>query len=160
MHPSVIRDRLIVAQQEIQKESEKLAELLGIDGLRPIPPDARDEDERVMHRYESILEFIKRAVAAAEEEIEMIDQERSDREATDKEIVDQAGKTLETAQQAEVDEETEVDKVDDLTAASKVSLFNAGVHTLDQVRAMTDEELQEIPGVGPVTVKTLRDAAG
>lgn len=158
MHPSVVRDRLIVAQQEIQKSSDMLAELLGIDGLKPIPSDARDEDERVMHRQESILEFLKRAVGAADEEIEM--SEKEDREATDQGIVEQAKDALDTAQQADVDEQTEVDGLELLTPHAKTALYNAGVHTFEQVKGMSDEELLEITGVGAVTVKTLRDAAG
>lgn len=45
-----------------------------------------------------------------------------------------------------------------LTAAARAGLEGAGLTTVELAVAKTDEELEALPGVGPATVKTLRDA--
>ena len=202
MHPSVIRDRLIVAQQEIVEISEELAEQLGIDGLKPIPVDARDENERIMHRYESVVEFMNRAVvAAAEEGDDMSTSERERRTVgdtppvgidnpPDEPVVEEP--TVETPEapedqpvgidnppeeedvedeeaegEVEEEEEEEEEEAEDteidalpLTQTAKTALYDAGVHRLDQVRAMSDDDLKAIQGVGARTIEVLRKSAG
>jgi hypothetical protein len=46
-----------------------------------------------------------------------------------------------------------------LTAAARASLEAAELTTLERVAAMTDDALLALDGVGPATVKLLRDAA-
>lgn len=132
MHPSVVRERLILGQRKLVEIAAELAEMHGIEGLDSAPYYAHDVEERSMLELESIVSFMERLrdrgvpVAGV-----LVDQDAMD--------------------------QTEVDKVD-ITSQAKDALYQAGFTRLEQVNAATDDELLAVPGVGPATVAKLREA--